>query len=168
VNHVEIRSTRFVLPPSIALSWLVPADRAPPGSAGLATASNAERDDSTGPGRKVVLVVDDEQGMLEVIRFVLEGEGFDVATARNGVEALERLRAGMQPALVLLDMMMPVMSGWEFLDEVAKVPALKPTPIVVLTAGGSAGIPGAAEVLRKPYDLDVLLETVERHTSAGE
>ena len=168
MNHVEINSTRFVLPPSIALSWLVPADRAGSRSAGLAIESKAERDDSTGPAGKVVLVVDDEQGMLDVIRFVLEGEGFDVVTARNGVEALERLRAGMRPALVLLDMMMPVMSGWEFLDEVARVPALKLPPIVVLTAGGSTAIPGAAEILRKPYDLDVLLETVERHTGAGE
>ena len=168
MNHVEINSTRFVLPPSIALSWLVPADRAGSRSAGLAIESKAERDDSTGPAGKVVLVVDDEQGMLDVIRFVLEGEGFDVVTARNGVEALERLRAGMRPALVLLDMMMPVMSGWEFLDEVARFPLQQPLPIVVLTAGGMQGVPGAVEVLRKPYDLGILLEAVDRHTRGGE
>jgi CheY-like chemotaxis protein len=143
---------------------MVPVDRIEPGAAGLETGSKDERGSSTEPARKVVLVVDDEQGLLEAVRFVLEGEGFEVETARNGMEALERLRTGMRPALVLLDLMMPVMSGWELLDEVAKLPALEPPPIVVLTAGGSLGVPGAAEVLRKPYDLGLLLETVERHT----
>src|SRR5215212_857675 len=119
---------------------MVPVDRGDPGAAGLETGSKDERDSATGPGRKVVLVVDDEQGLLEVVRFALEGEGFEVETARNGVEALERLRTGMRPSLVLLDLMMPVMSGWEFLDEIARSPSLEPPPIVVLTAGGSLGV----------------------------
>jgi CheY-like chemotaxis protein len=164
VNHVEIRSASFAPPSSIGWSWLVPGDRVNPDSAGPETESNAERDGSAEPARKVVLVVDDEQGMLDVMRFVLESEGFDVETARNGREALERLRTGFRPALLLLDMMMPVMSGWEFLDEVARWSSLKPPPIVVLTAGGSTEVLGAAEVLRKPYDLEVLIDAVERYT----
>ena len=168
MNHVEISSTRFEPRASIYSIWLGPVDRVEPGSAGLESGSKDERAPPAGSDRKVVLVVDDEQGMLEVMRFVLEGEGFDVETARNGVEALERLRTGIQPALVLLDLMMPVMSGWEFLDEVARLPSLRPPPIVVLTAGGSKGVPGAAEVLRKPYDLGLLLEAVVRHTGGGE
>jgi CheY-like chemotaxis protein len=165
VNHVEITSVRLP-PPASSWTWLVPVDRVQPGAAGAETGSTGsqDRDSSTGPARKVILVVDDEQGLLEAVRFALEGEGFDVETARNGVEALDRLRTGMRPSLVLLDLMMPVMSGWELLDEVARAPSLAPPPIVVLTAGGSLGVPGAAEVLRKPYDLGLLLETVERHT----
>jgi two-component system response regulator CpxR len=164
VSYVEISTTSLAPLSSLRLSWLVPVDWAEPGAAGLELASAGERGHAAGSGRKIVLVVDDEQGLLEVVRFVLEGEGFEVETARNGVEALERLRSGMRPSLMLLDLMMPVMSGWELLDEVAKIPTLAPPPIVVLTAAGSMGVPGAAEVLRKPYDLGLLLETVERHT----
>jgi CheY-like chemotaxis protein len=167
VNHLEISSTSLAPPSGILLSWLVPVDGVSPGATGLELASKDGRDSATGLARKIVLVVDDEQGLLEVVRFVLEGEGFEVQTARNGVEALERLCSGMRPSLVLLDLMMPVMSGWEFLDEVARTPSIEPPPIVVLTAAGSMGVPGAAEVLRKPYDLGLLLETVERHTRAA-
>ena len=112
---------------------------------------------------KTVLIVDDELDLLEVTRFALECEGFGVETARNGEEALEVLRAGSLPALVLLDLMMPVMNGWEFLKEVAKIPSLRAIPVVVLTAAGPQGIPGAVEVLHKPIDLGVLIEAVERH-----
>jgi CheY-like chemotaxis protein len=170
MNHVEISSTRIALPDGISISssWLLPVERGEPGAAGRETGAKKERDRSAGPGRKVVLVVDDEQGLLEVMRFTLEGEGFEVETARNGAEALEQLRTGMRPSLVLLDLMMPVMSGWEFLDEVARFPLQEPLPIVVLTASGTLGVPGAVEVLRKPYELGRLLETVDRHTRGGE
>jgi CheY-like chemotaxis protein len=57
-----------------------------------------------------------------------------------------------------------VMNGWEFLVEVAKIPSLDPPPIVILTAGDQVEIPGAAAVLPKPYDLELLLEVVEQHT----
>lgn len=115
------------------------------------------------PSPLPVLVVDDEPDLLEVMRFVLESEGFGVETARNGKEALDRMHAGEAPRLVLLDLMMPVMNGWTFLDELAKNPTLKEIPVVVLTAGGAVGVPGAVEVLHKPLDLGVLIQTVERH-----
>ena len=116
---------------------------------------------------KIILVVEDELDLLEVTRFALECEGFGVETARNGQEALELLRAGARPGLVLLDLMMPVMNGWELLDEIARTPSLQGIPIVVLTAAGSAGVPGAAAVLRKPLDLGLLIEAVESHARSG-
>ena len=113
---------------------------------------------------KFVLIVDDDPNLLEVTSFVIESEGMAVETARNGEEALASLRAGRLPGLVLLDLMMPVMNGWEFLDEVAKDPALKVIPVVVLTAAaGRAQVPGVVEVLRKPMDLRALLRVVERY-----
>jgi CheY-like chemotaxis protein len=112
---------------------------------------------------KVVLVVEDEPDLLEVTSFALECEGFGVQTARNGQEALALLRGGTRPGVVLLDLMMPIMSGWQFLDELARLPALHAIPIVVLTAGGEQRIPGATMVLRKPLDLGVLIETVGHH-----
>jgi CheY-like chemotaxis protein len=97
-------------------------------------------------------------------------EGYTVDAARNGREALDVLGTGVSPDLVLLDLMMPVMSGWEVLEAVSKVPRLASLPIVVFTA---AGEPAAREralgkpVLRKPIDLDLLLEMVGRFCAAG-
>jgi len=111
---------------------------------------------------KFVLIVDDDPNLLEVTSFVLESEGMAVETAKNGEEALALLRSGRLPALVLLDLMMPVMNGWEFLDEVAKDPLLKMLPVVVLTAAQRAQVSGVVEVLCKPVDLRALLRVVER------
>jgi CheY-like chemotaxis protein len=116
-----------------------------------------------------VLVVDDEPTLLEATRFVLESEGFGVETAKNGQEALAFLRTGSKlPGLVLLDLMMPVMNGWEFLAAVAEIPPLRTIPIMVLTAAGTTEVPGAVEVMRKPCDLGLLIEAVERHTGGSE
>jgi CheY-like chemotaxis protein len=112
---------------------------------------------------KFVLIVDDDPNLLEVTSFVIESEGMAAETARNGEEALALLRAGRRPGLVLLDLMMPVMSGWEFLDEVGKDPSLKMIPIVVLTAGERAPVPGAVGLLYKPMDLRALIRAVERY-----
>ena len=114
-----------------------------------------------------VLIVDDDPDLLEVTRFVIENEGMAVATARNGEEALALLRTGRRPKLVLFDLIMPVMNGWEFLDEVAKDPSLRQIPIVVLTAAEHVQVTGAVEVLSKPMDLVALLRVVERYARGG-
>jgi CheY-like chemotaxis protein len=112
---------------------------------------------------KLVLIVDDDPDLLEVTAFVIEGEGLAVETASDGAEALARLGHGRRPTLVLLDLMMPVMNGWELLAAVAKDPSLAGIPIVVLTAGDHTEVPGAREVLSKPMDLQELLRVVERY-----
>jgi CheY-like chemotaxis protein len=112
---------------------------------------------------RIVLIVDDDPDLLDVTSFVIESEGIGVETARNGQEALALLRAGTLPGLVLLDLMMPVMNGWEFLEEVAKDPSLQAIPIVVLTAAERTQVSGAMEVLRKPMDLTALIRVVERY-----
>jgi|KBSMisStaDraftv2_1062788.scaffolds.fasta_scaffold347757_2 CheY-like chemotaxis protein len=116
---------------------------------------------------RFVLVVDDDPDLLDVTSFVIETEGMAVATARNGAEALALLRAGRHPWLVLLDLMMPVMNGWEFLAAIANDPLLTEIPVVVLTAAEHAQIPGALEVLSKPMDLKELLRVVERYVRGG-
>jgi CheY-like chemotaxis protein len=123
----------------------------------------AEGDRKAVDTSKFVLIVDDDPNLLEVTSFVIESEGMAVETARNGEEALALLRAGKRPGVVLLDLMMPVMNGWEFLDEVAKDPLLQVIPVVVLTAAERAQVPGTVEILRKPMDLRALLRTVERY-----
>jgi len=112
---------------------------------------------------RFVLIVDDDPDLLEVTSFVIEDEGMAVETARNGQEALALLRTGRLPTLVLLDLMMPVMNGWEFLAAIAKDPLLQEIPVVVLTAAEQAAVPGAMEVLIKPMDLKELLQIVERY-----
>ena len=114
-----------------------------------------------------VLIVDDDPDLLDVTSFVIEDEGMAVEIARNGEEALALLRAGRLPTLILLDLMMPVMNGREFLDAVADDPVLKRIPVVVLTATEHTEVAGAREVLGKPMDLKELLQIVERYVRGG-
>ncbi|HEX8115480.1 MAG TPA: response regulator [Kofleriaceae bacterium] len=128
----------------------------------------AEGDRKDTDTSEFVLIVDDDPDLLDVTSFVIENEGMAVETARNGEEALALLRAGRLPKLVLLDLMMPVMNGWEFLDEVAKDPSLQGIPVVVLTATERTQVSGALEVLTKPMDLTALLRVVERYLRGAE
>jgi two-component system chemotaxis response regulator CheY len=109
-----------------------------------------------------VLVVDDDPDILDALGEILEVEGYVVDRARNGREALQRLDA-RQPDLVLLDLMMPVMDGWEFARSLA--PGPRP-PIIVLSADRNvsvrAGEIGAVEWLAKPFELTELLDVVRR------
>lgn len=108
-----------------------------------------------------VLVVDDEFDIREAVREVLEGEGYSVVTAVNGSDALTRLNADPRPCLVLLDLMMPVMNGWQVLEEVHRHPRLQTIPIILVTASDSRP-EGVAALIRKPFDLDRLLGAVEQ------
>jgi CheY-like chemotaxis protein len=115
-----------------------------------------------------VMLVEDDFAIRETVTDVLESEGFRVTCAANGAEALERLgRAAAPPDLILLDLMMPVMDGWEFREAQQRDPRLAAIPVVVLSAGAGmegrlAGLSPDA-FLPKPFELDHLLEAVKRH-----
>jgi len=114
-----------------------------------------------------VLVVDDDADIRDCMADVLESAGYDVRTAANGKEGLEALCGGYRPCVVLLDLMMPVMTGQEFLAAVRRS-ELSRLPVVVVTAAGQSVVaPGADELMRKPFDIDLLLDTVERHCAVG-
>jgi CheY-like chemotaxis protein len=85
----------------------------------------------------VILLVDDNSDVLEVIGVILETDGYTVATARNGADALDQLHAGLAPQLIILDLSMPVMDGWEFRDRQLADPALRDIPTIVYSAVGS-------------------------------
>jgi CheY-like chemotaxis protein len=112
-----------------------------------------------------VLVVDDDEAIRDTIALVLREEGLVVATAGNGGEALDWLRAHPQEAgLVLLDLMMPVMDGSAFLEARAADPVMARVPVVVITAGGDCPkIRRHFDVracLSKPVSLERLCQTV--------
>jgi CheY-like chemotaxis protein len=113
-----------------------------------------------------ILVVDDDPDILDALSEILEGEGFVVRRAKNGKEALERL-APEPPHLVLLDLMMPVMDGWEFAHRMREVPPAAHVPIIVLSADRNVGAKareiGAVGHLAKPFELNELLGLVRTH-----
>jgi len=112
-----------------------------------------------------ILVVDDDADIRSALTQALEFEGYRVASAANGREAWDSLRSAPAPALILLDLMMPVMNGAEFLDLLRRDEQLRAVPVVVVTAFGSAVAPIAAEaqgVLSKPLDLEQLIGVASR------
>ncbi len=119
-------------------------------------------------GAPVVLVVDDDPDILEALSEILEAEGFEIRRARNGKEALDRLEPD-PPQLILLDLMMPVMDGWEFAQRMRQRPSVAGIPIIVLSAdrnvGSKAADIGAVGHLAKPFELNDLLDMVRRSLS---
>jgi CheY-like chemotaxis protein len=103
-----------------------------------------------------LLVVDDDEDIREALHELLALEGYAVSTARHGREALDMLRGGLTPSVILLDIMMPVMNGYEFLEERRDDPQLAQVPVIVMSAGVPR-VTGVEVVLQKPLDLPRLL-----------
>lgn len=120
-----------------------------------------------GIDKKSVLIVDDDEDVLSLVALILESEGYDVKVAKNGREGLESLQREM-PDLVLLDMKMPVMNGWEFAREFHARYKSR-VPIIVITAAQDAKKrareTAANGWIGKPFDLDTLLDTVGRYVA---
>jgi len=120
-----------------------------------------------------ILVVDDDDAIRETLGGVLASEGYDVALAENGARALEAVRHGERPDHVLLDLMMPVMSGWEFLEVADADELLKSIPILVVSAMSAPlacnrASGGVRKCFSKPIDLDALLEAVRTYGGAAD
>jgi CheY-like chemotaxis protein len=115
-----------------------------------------------------VLVVDDDPDIRETLVETLEQEGYRAIPAQNGVEALVALRDGPPPCLILLDLMMPLMNGWQFRALQQHEPRWAGIPVVILSSADhaveQAASMGACAYLRKPVDLYRLLDTVQRWT----
>lgn len=113
-----------------------------------------------------LLLIDDDADIREAICMVLTDNGQEVVAFENGGEALQYFETCEElPALVLLDLMMPAMTGWAFLQEKAKSRAAE-VPVIVLTAASidiarSQGVPSVRLVIHKPFDLERLLCAVE-------
>jgi CheY-like chemotaxis protein len=113
-----------------------------------------------------IFVVEDEPVLRLSMRRLLEWEGFRVSCAADGREALDLLRDGDRPTLILLDLRMPGLDGWQFLAEQKRDETLAGIPVVVVSASSEADIPAAAGHVRKPFQPHDLLLAVRRHGEA--
>ena len=111
-----------------------------------------------------VLVIDDDERLRVRLGAMLKDVGFAVTEAANGREALEAIRGGLHPCLILLDLTMPEMSGWEFLAQLQSDAQLALIPVLICT-----GYPitdtghGEVGIMRKPFDLELVLRLVRRY-----
>ena len=119
--------------------------------------------DNSAGAKTTILVVEDDADALEALGDLLESHGYAVASARNGAEALEVLGRSPLPNLIVLDLLMPTMDGWEFRRRQKNDPRIAKIPVVVVSASSAAKPIDADSILRKPVDIDRLLETVARH-----
>jgi CheY-like chemotaxis protein len=112
----------------------------------------------------MILIVEDDPEIRETLAQVLEDEGYAVATAENGRDALVKLSELPRPCLILLDLMMPVMSGSEFLVALRQRPVADDIPVIIVSAWPreAAAVHGARAFLGKPVDLQELLSWVSR------
>jgi len=119
----------------------------------------------TSSEESTVLIVEDDDGAREALSDCLEMEGFKVASARNGQEALDYLHHSPAPKVILLDLFMPVMTGWEFREAQKKDASIARIPVVVVSAFGAAVTRqiDADLVMHKPLDLDRLVAVIREY-----
>ena len=107
-----------------------------------------------------MIVVEDDDEIRATLRDVLEAEGYEVHTAANGQVAMDLLPEVPRPCVMLVDLMMPVMSGWELVEALRKDRNFSKIPITIVSAVGGEGRIGDTRFIPKPIDLDRLLDAV--------
>jgi CheY-like chemotaxis protein len=122
---------------------------------------------------KVILIVEDDEIASVGLSSILRAHGYRVVLVADGREALDRLQEGLHVDLILLDMILPNFDGWHFIGHWQKTELFAAAPVVIMTGLGIASPEwaqslGATTLLRKPIDVAVLLETVQRCTEPDE
>ena len=114
-----------------------------------------------------VLIVEDDPELRETLAEILTDEGCRFSIAADGLEAIRYLKGGSRPSVILLDLSMPVVNGWEFRLHQKRTPEISDIPIVLITAGvydrDELAFVEPADLLHKPIDLDRLLETIRKY-----
>lgn len=116
--------------------------------------------------RNRILLIDDDADIRTALGEVLENQGYDVVGAGNGAEALAQLQTAVPPCMILLDLMMPVMDGYQFREAQKREAILCSIPVVVITAGTALReheLDGVAAILGKPIELPKLMAAIRRH-----
>ena len=123
------------------------------------------------PHANSVLVIDDFAPTREAVVMLLQMNGLDAVGAESGPDALDLVQAGMRPCVVLLDLRMPGMDGWETWERMKVLPDFAETPVVILTADTAdyprAGKVGIREFLRKPIHARDLMASIEKYCDRG-
>ena len=122
---------------------------------------DAARPPSIPPRARPVLIVEDDKSIREGIKAVIESDGREAFVASNGREAIDVLRRIPTPGLILLDLMMPVMTGWEFLANLRADDEFSAIPVVIVSAVPSRHELGATRVVQKPVEVSVILSIVQ-------
>lgn len=119
-----------------------------------------------------VLIVEDDTALREALGQVLTDEGYDLLSARDGLEAVNCLKKGHRPDVILLDLSMPVVNGWEFRMFQKRDPEIADIPVILITAGGYSREEVAwlepSALIHKPLDLPMLLSVVRKYCGATE
>lgn len=115
-------------------------------------------------GNRLIMLVEDDESIRETLAELLKQEGYGVVLACNGKEALDCLRAGSHPCLILLDLMMPVMDGAAFRDQQLADTAINDIPVIMITAANRslAMTVRCDAVLYKPIAIDTVLRTIQQ------
>ena len=113
--------------------------------------------------KHTVLVVEDEEDLRELMRLSLELRGYRVITAREGQDALDKIDGIEQLCLVLLDLLMPGMNGWDFFENFRKRPELAGVPVIVHSSASSGAPAGVTRVLQKPIQFERLISVVSEY-----
>jgi CheY-like chemotaxis protein len=113
-----------------------------------------------------LLIVEDDDNARMALGDILDYEGYPVAMCCNGKEALDYLHSRPLPALIILDLQMPVMNGWQFCHECRRDVELASVPVVVITAFQSPGDLEVDAVIKKPIDIEHLLDMVHHYCDA--
>jgi len=108
-----------------------------------------------------ILVIDDDAGSRNALANLLRDEGYSVAAVAGGGDAMAHLAGSSLPKLIVLDLMMPGMDGWDFRHDQKRDPRLTAIPVIAVSAAGK--LPDADAQFRKPLDFDRFLETVRRY-----
>ena len=109
------------------------------------------------------LLVADEEDLRDMMRDALELNGYSVVTASNGQEALNKLTGINELCLVILDLLMPVMNGWDCFNKIRERSEFASVPVVVHTSAAARAPAGATRVLQKPLKFDRLLSVVKEY-----
>ena len=142
------------------------SDQRPPPNRPSRPPGSRTKSRSLRSARPPILIIDDDSDICNAITLVLEHDGFSAARAANGKEGLDLLaKLDPKPCLVLLDLWMPEMNGWDFYEHMHRDPELRSIPVIVMTAYGKKE-PSSLKWLRKPIDMATLLEAV--HATCSE
>lgn len=111
-----------------------------------------------------ILIVEDDKEISSSLIDLLSSEGYEVVPAYNGLEAIELLKDRKEdPCLILTDLMMPKMNGWELIEILSAKDVVISIPVVVMTACNPGKIPDGKKVVKKPFNLDIVVALVKDH-----